>query len=72
MKELIKLFLEFDIQRIPRIKNSKANALSKLVALLPLDLQIGAYLKVLQWLSLEAPRPIQQVEEEEPSWIDPP
>ena len=50
--------------------NARVDALSKLAALLPIDLQKGTYFEVLKASSLEEPLVIQQVDEE-PCWIDP-
>lgn len=55
VKGLIESFQGFDIQQVPRAKNAKAKALSKLVALLSLDLKNDTYFKVLKQLSLEEP-----------------
>ena len=55
--------LGFDIQQVPRVKNIREDALSKLVALLPTDLKKEIYFKVLKTSNLEKPLVIQQVDE---------
>lgn len=67
---LIESFQGFDIQQVPRAKNVKADALSKLAVLLSLDLLKDTYLEVLKQSSLKEPQLVQQVEEEELNWID--
>ena len=70
VKNLTSTFLSFDVQQVPRTDNAKMDALSKLVALLPTDLEEETYFKVLKILSLEEPLVIQQIDEK-PCWIDP-
>lgn len=55
-KKLTISFQGFDIQQVRRVKNAKSNALSKLIALLPSNLQKNMYFKVLKKSSLEEPQ----------------
>ena len=64
VRDLTSTFLSFDIQQVPRADNAKTYALSKLAALLPIDLEEGTYFEVLKISSLEEPLAIQQIDEE--------
>ena len=59
IKDLTLSFLSFDIQQVPRTKNAKADALSKLAALLPTNLEKETYFEVLKISSLEEPLVVQ-------------
>lgn len=70
VKNLILLFLSFDVQQVFKVENARTNALSKLVASLPADLQKGTFFEVLKKSSFKEPQDVQQIDEE-PNWIDP-
>ena len=69
VKDLILVFLCCDIRQVLRMENARADALSKLAALLLADLKKGIYFEVLKTSSLEEPLVVQQVDEES-CWID--
>nr|XP_010928962.1 uncharacterized protein LOC105050574 [Elaeis guineensis] len=58
------------LHKVSKRKNARVDALSKLVALLPTDLEKGIYFEILKISSLEKPLVIQQVDKES-YWIDP-
>lgn len=70
VKDLISLFLSFDVQHVLRAENTSTDALSKLVESLPFDLQKDIYFEVLKKSNFEEPQLVQQISEE-PSQTDP-
>ena len=66
---LILTFNIFDIQQISRMKNFRADLLSKLAILAPIELPKGVFFKVLKCPSSEEPLSVMQVEHEL-RWID--
>ncbi|XP_073098843.1 uncharacterized protein [Elaeis guineensis] len=70
VKDLTSIFLSFDIQQISRTDNTKVDALSKLMVLLPTDWEKETYFEVMKTSSLEKSLAIQQIDKES-YWIDP-
>ncbi|XP_073112308.1 uncharacterized protein [Elaeis guineensis] len=55
VKDLTSSFLSFDVQQVPKEKNARANALSKLAASLSADLEKETSFEILKTSSLEEP-----------------
>ena len=55
VKDLISVFLSFDIQQVSRLDNARADTLSKLAVLLPTNLENRTYFEVLRVSTLEKP-----------------
>ena len=53
IKELTTSFLIFDIRQVPQAQNTRADALSKLAASLPPEIQKKTYVEVLENSSLK-------------------
>ena len=70
VKDLISIFLSFDIQQVSRADNVRIDALSKLAVLLPADLKNRTYFEILKASTLKKSLVVQQVDDE-PCWIDP-
>lgn len=60
----------FEIQQVPRVKNSRADLLSKLVTSSPSELPRTTFFEVMNWPRIEEPTIVLQIDEE-PPWIDP-
>ena len=70
VKELVPAFSSFNIRQISRMKNIRADLLSKLATLAPAELPKDVLFEVLKCPSTEESRPVMEIGHE-PSWIDP-
>ena len=70
VREIIPTFGSFNIRQIPRLKNARADLLSKLATLAPTELPKEVFFEVLKRPSMEESRFMMEISYE-PSWIDP-
>ena len=70
VKELIPTFSSFNIRQILRMENTRADLLSKLAMLAPVELPKGVLFEVLKCPSMEESRPVMEIDHES-NWIDP-
>ena len=70
VKELVSAFSSFNIRQVSRMENTRADLLSKLATLAPVELPKGVLFEVLKCSSTEESRPVMEIDHE-PSWMDP-
>ena len=70
VKEIIPVFGSFDIKQISRVKNIRADLLSKLATLALAELPKGVLFEVLKCPSTEESWPVMEIDHE-PNWVDP-
>ena len=70
IKTIIAKLRSFEVELIPRERNSKADALSKLASSTLIDLNRSVYVEVRHGRSIDAAAEVQAITTE-PSWMDP-
>ena len=70
VKEIIPTFGSFDIKQISRAENTRADFLSKLATLAPVELPKEVFFEVLKRSSMDESQLVMEISHE-PSWIDP-